>query len=190
LASDAGVLLALCACARNSPPIVSATLANAPAPDTAGVRQPVQPDRAFAQAVLDEIDGGFTAAVQHLAQTRALDEEFMAYLDALHTAGWARLAVEEWQVQKDELVPRPGRGTTTVERIVEWFPGCIVAAVHGDYSAWFPPFIDDPRQRYVALVAGRDEGDRPDLNPTGWQLNYDGWQDDGGEPEHACDARP
>lgn len=153
--------------------------------------QPAQADPAFAQAVIDEIDGGLTIAVQHLAQAQALDDQFMAYLNALHTASWVDLAVREWQELKDELVSRPGQGITTVQRIVEWSPGCMVAAVHGDYTAWFPPLPplqEDPRQRYVALVAGSDPGDRSDLNPTGWQLNYDAWQEDGGQPEDACDA--
>jgi hypothetical protein len=148
--------------------------------------QPAHADVGFTQAVLAQIDGGFTTAVQHLATTRTLDEQFMAYLDALNTTRWVELAVWEWQELKDELVDRPGRGTTTVQRIVTWSPGCIVAAVRGDYTAWFPPLQEDPRQRYVALVAGRDPGDQPDLNPTGWQLNYDAWQEDGGEPEDTC----
>jgi hypothetical protein len=148
--------------------------------------QPAHADVGFTQAVLAQIDSGFTTAVQHLALTRTLDDQFMAYLNALNTTRWVDLAVREWQELKDELVDQPGRGATTVQRIVTWSPGCIVAAVHGDYTAWFPPLQEDPRQRYVALVAGRDPGDRPNLNPPGWQLNYDAWQEDGGEPEDAC----
>jgi hypothetical protein len=191
-------LLAVSAgCARNSEPVVSATLADAP---TNGVReaeitvgplvQPADVDLAFAQAVLDRIDASFTRAVQRLAQTRALDDEFMAYLNALNTNSWVGLATTEWLVQKDELIAVPGPSVTTAERIVEWSPGCIVVAVHADYTAWFPPFAEDPRQRYIALVARQDPGDRLELNNSGWQLNYDGWQEDGGEPEDACDARP
>lgn len=191
-------LLVVCAaCAKNSEPVVSATLADAPAeaartPEAlAGpLVQPAEADLAFAQAVLDRIDAGFTQAVRYLAQARTLDDEFMAYLNALNTASWVDLATTEWRVQKDELIAVPGPSATTAQRIVEWSPGCIVVAVHADYTAWFPPFTEDPRQRYVALLAGQDAGDQLELNSTGWQLNYDGWQEDGGEPEDACDARP
>ena len=183
-------------CGQYSEPVESATLSDAPtgAGPAAEVSlrplvQPAARDLAFAQSVLNRIDAGFTEAVQYLAQTRALDDRFMSYLNALNTTGWAELAVLEWRVQKDELLAFPGPGATTAERIVEWSPGCIVVAVHADYTAWFPPFTEDPRQRYVALVAGQDPGDRVELNRSGWQLNYDGWQDDGGEPENACDAR-
>ncbi len=183
-------------CGKGSEPVESATLSDAPAGVGRGAEasqrplvQPVQADLAFAQSVLDRIDAGFTEAVQYLAQTRALDDRFMAYLNALNTAGWTDLAALEWRAQKDELLAFPGPGATTAERIVEWSPGCIVVAVRADYTAWFPPFTEDPRQRYVALVAGQDPGDRLELNGSGWQMNYDGWQDDGGEPENACDAR-
>ncbi|MGH8906642.1 MAG: hypothetical protein ACRD0K_09020 [Egibacteraceae bacterium] len=187
-----GIALLLAGCSDGNPGAAVDSAPLAPAVPAAVAppmgEQPARPDPVFAQAVLEEIDGGLTAAVQHLAQTRVLDERFMAYLNALHTSSWVGLSVREWQELKDVLVDRPGRGVTTVQRIVEWSPGCIVAAVRGDYTAWFPPLQEDPRQRYVALVAGSDPGDRSDLNAIGWQLNYDAWQEDGGEPEDACGA--
>ena len=193
--------LAIAGCAGESEPVVSATLsaddprqpASAPpalspaAEPDPRFAQPAEPDRAFVQGLVNEFDRIQNTSVRHLAQRRAVDQQFIDYQRAIYAPEWLERSLEGWRIEKDALSPEPGEARTMVGEVVTWEKGCIVAAVSSDLGLWFAIRQPPLPQRYVAVVQ-RPEQQAADVNPTGWWMSYDGWQDNGLPPDGLCAA--
>lgn len=196
-------MLMIASCAKSSEPVSGATvpegegrggavtMPEAPVPGLVPTMPeprfapPEQPDPVFLQRLVDVFDRIQNDAVVHLAARGDVDEVFRDSQRAIYTDAWLSRSLEAWEVEKDALRPEPGQARTTVGRIVTWGPKCIVATVDTNYAAWFA--IEQPPlpQRYIALVP-RPEPVPEDVNPTGWIMAFDGWQDDGATPAHLC----
>lgn len=200
-----GVLLALLSagCAGESKPVVGATLpADGPQPlvsvsssveqegsakPSAEFAQPERPDPAFVQSLVDQFDAIQNTSVRYLAQRRVVDQQFIDSQRAIYAPEWLQRSLEGWRIEKDALSAKPGEARTTVGKVVTWEKGCIVAAVESDLGVWFAIRQPPLPQRYVAVVP-RSEPQVKDVNPTGWWMTYDGWQDNGLPPDGLCAA--
>lgn len=144
-------------------------------------------DVAYVEKVMEALDHVYGDAIRILAKERQITKEFLEHLAAIYTPKEFEIAQEIWV--KDiaaglvGLLPTPGDPRTTVLRLVRVEPQCVVAAVDRDFTATRDrPVVTTP-QHFVGLVPSSDASD---LNPTPWRLSFDGFKDDGSEPQEPC----
>lgn len=144
---------------------------------------PRERDPEYVERVLAPLDELLGDAVARVAEAGTVDAEFVALAEAVYLPTPRDQFLTVWAESADIARTDPGAVRTTVGRVLTWEPGCIVAAVDRDFSAWVTTDLGSTPQRYVGLVAADVPQGR---NATGWRLAYDGWQSDGGLPADPC----
>ncbi|HEV7886255.1 MAG TPA: hypothetical protein VGO92_01765 [Acidimicrobiales bacterium] len=167
------------------PPPVSTTATTAVSYDV-----PAVIDAAYAGKVMQALDHLYGEAVRHLAQVRAVDEQFLKYLVATHNPRIFSLAQDLWvRIQAKEfagLAATPGDPHTRIDRLLRADRECML--IQGDQDLTPLYTADDPtnHHRYVALTPLAADRNPDRLNLTPWTVNFSGEGNGGSLPGDAC----
>lgn len=148
-------------------------------------------DAAYVEKVMAALDHVLGDAIRLMVRERGLSETFLDHLAAIYTEKELEfhqgLWAESFRQTLDERPPVPGDPLTRVQRVLRADRECVVVAVDRSFAATLTvPERKPPQQRYIALVPAVREQDRRGLNPTPWMMSFDGWMQDGGEPDAPC----
>lgn len=192
------VLVALAACrdsGANEPETTVPTASTTAATTTTtapSFEVPATIDTAYVQKVMGALDHVEGNIARHVAEKRALDEDFGRFMVALYGGDSLSLQQRLWESiaskSFERLLPDPGDPKTTVVRVLAARPDCLLIRADRDYGAAFSDFSPDGPPRYVGLVPLPADRNLDGRNPTPWLITFDGSYSDKHEPttEEAC----
>jgi hypothetical protein len=148
-------------------------------------------DEAYVNRVLAALDQADGDVLRMVVSTKTIPPEVIERLKALYVGEeLLQLQVDVLQSdlfnRLDGYKPVPGNKRTNVTRLITARPSCIFAEVSRDFSE--VAVSPDPRlaKQWIGLVPMDSTLDRRAYNRTTWIYIYEGFPNDGSEPEDPC----
>jgi hypothetical protein len=149
---------------------------------------PADIDEAYVQAVVDALFAVDAKATEVFVETRQLDEDGIAYLEAIYIGDELDQQIEVWSETLNSEDLLAGALEHDVTRLIQVFDDCVYFAAQRSFAMTSSAAVP-PRIVYLGISPKPVPTDAPlDRNPTAWMLFTDGFNLDGSQPEDACGA--